>query len=127
MKTVRLVNRTRHATLCENCSLADTFWTRVRGLQYRAPLEENEGLFITNCPSVHMIGVRFPIDVIFLTLDNRVTDWVENLPGGFHFYVAKARPNGANQTVGKPASAVELPGGSIARLTLEIGDEIGME
>ena len=127
MKTVRIVNRTRNAVLCEKCSIADTFWTRVRGLQYRSPLEENEGLFITHCPSVHMIGVRFPIDVVFLTADNRVTDWVENLPDGFHFYVAKARDDKAKQAVGKPMNAIELPAGSIARQPLEIGDEIEME
>jgi uncharacterized membrane protein (UPF0127 family) len=127
MKSIRLINRTRNTTLCEACSIADTFWTRLRGLQYRAPLKENEGLFITNCPSIHMIGVRFPIDVIFLTSDNRVTDWVENLPGGFHFYIAKPRGNEANQTVGKPVNAIELRAGSIARQTLEIGDEVRME
>lgn len=127
MKTVRLVNRTRDEVLCEKCAIADTFWSRLRGLQYRAPLKEHEGLLITHCPSVHMIGVRFPIDVIFLTPDNRVTDWVENLPGGFRFYVAKPRPDEANQSIGKPVTAIELPAGSIARQKLDIGDEIGME
>lgn len=118
---------TKDKVLCGKCFVADTFWTRLRGLQYRPPLEENEGLFITNCPSVHMIGVRFPIDVIFLTADKRVTDWVEDLSGGFHFYIAKARDDKANQPVGRPADAIELPAGSIARQALEIGDEIGME
>lgn len=127
MKIVRLMNRTQNAVLCEKCAIADTFWTRLRGLQYRAPLKENEGLLITHCPSVHMIGVRFPIDVVFLTADNRVSDWVENLPGGFRFYVARARLDGANQSIGKPVKAIELPAGSIARQKLEIGDEIEME
>ena len=124
MKIVRLVNRTQSSVLCERCSIADTFWTRLRGLQYRAPLSENEGLLITQCPSVHMIGVRFAIDVIFLTPENLVTDWVENLPGGFHIYVAKARPNEENHTFGKPVTAIELPAGTIARQTLQVGDEI---
>lgn len=127
MKIVRLVNRTQNSVLCERCSLADTFWTRLRGLQYRPPLAPNEGLFITNCPSVHMIGVRFPIDVIFLDEANRAIDWTENLPGGFHFYVAKARPSQANSTCGKPVNAIELPAGSIARHSLQLGDEIVRE
>lgn len=127
MKIVRLVNRTRSGLLCERCSVADTFWTRLRGLQYRSPLAENEGLFITQCPSVHMIGVSFPIDVVFLTSQNLVTDWVENLPGGFHFYVARPRPNEGNQIPGKPVNAIELPAGTIARHKLQIGDEIVME
>lgn len=74
-----------------------------------------------------MIGVRFPIDVIFLDAENRATDWTENLRGGFHFYVAKERPNGANQTFGKPINAIELPAGSIARHNLQLGDKIEME
>lgn len=126
MKIVRLENRTQNRVLCEKCAVADTFWTRLRGLQYRPPLAENEGLFITHCPSVHMIGVRFPIDVIFLDSENFVTDWVENLPGGFHFYVAKARPDDTKKLFGKPLNAIELPAGSIARHKLQIGDEIAL-
>jgi uncharacterized protein len=127
MKSVRLVNRTQGVVLCERCALADTFWRRVRGLQFRAPLAEDEGLLITNCSSVHMIGVRFALDVVFLSSENRVTDWVENLPGGFHFYIAKARPNAAGQTFGKPVYAVELPAGAITRSSLQLGDEIARD
>lgn len=124
MRIVQVTNRTRGTLVCERCTVADTFWTRVRGLQYRPPLADNEGLLITHCPSVHMIGVRFPIDVIFLSASNLVTDWVENLPGGFHFYVAQPRADENGETYGKPVTALELPAGAIARRAVSIGDEL---
>lgn len=141
MKLVRLINQTQGRVLCEHCEIADNLVTRIKGLLGRASLAENAGLLITPCPSVHMIGMKFAIDVLFLTRENRVTDWVENLPAGFHFYVAKPRsvdvgvqfneppipaPEGGTQ-IGKPFAALELPAGAIARSGAQVGDEIGFE
>ena len=120
--TVSVLETASGRVVCERCVVAKSFWARLRGLQFRPPLQPNEGLLIARCPSVHMIGVRFAIDVIFLDTNCRITDRVENLPGGFHFYVAKAR-----QDLGRPDSALELPAGSIARCGLGIGDQLCLE
>lgn len=55
------------ATLFDSVSLADAFFLRLRGLLGRPELKENEGLLISPCKSVHTIGMRYSIDVVFLS------------------------------------------------------------
>jgi uncharacterized membrane protein (UPF0127 family) len=52
--------------------VADKFWTRALGLLVGAPLEAAEGLLISPCSSIHTIGMRYPIDVVFVDRDARV-------------------------------------------------------
>lgn len=56
---------------------ADRWWTRLRGLLFRAPLDRGgaEGLLITPCASVHTIGMRYPLDLVFLDRGQRVVGW----------------------------------------------------
>ncbi len=119
MKSVRLFNATKENVLCENCGLADSLWTRVRGLLGRADLPEAEGLLISPCPSIHMWGMKFAIDVVFLTRENIVTDIAPNIAPG-RYYVAKNRS-------GKPFCALELAAGAAARRGVEVGDKITIE
>jgi len=127
MKLIRLINQTRGSVLCEHCAVANNPFTRIKGLLGRKSLAMDEGLLITPCPSVHMIGMKFAIDVLFLTRENVATDWVENLPPGFHFYVAKPRIDENDATFGKPFAALELPAGAIAQSGVRLGDEIAFE
>ncbi len=127
MKSVRLFNQTQNCVLCARCEIADNLVTRIKGLLGHASLPDDAGLLITPCPSVHMIGMKFAIDVLFLTRENRVTDWMENLPAGFHFYVAKPRADAGGTQFGKPYAALELPAGAIARSGAKLGDEIVFE
>lgn len=116
MKQACVSNATRQTIICPRCSIADGLLTRVRGLLGRQSLDAEEGLLIVPCPSIHMFGMKFPLDVIFLTRENIVTDVVENIaPGKAH--IAKA-----NQ--GKPHSALELSVGSITRSGTQIGDQL---
>ena len=52
--------------------VADRFIARALGLLVGAPLEAHEGLLIAPCSSIHTIGMRYPIDVLFLDLEGRV-------------------------------------------------------
>ena len=119
MKVVCVTNTTRASVLCQRCSVADNLFTRVRGLLGRSGLEANEGLLINPCPSIHMFGMKFALDVIFVTADNVVTDYVENIAPG-KAYVAKAHH-------GKARAAIELPVGAISRNGTQIGDELAFE
>lgn len=51
---------------------ADNFWLRLRGLLGRKKLAETEGLLLEPCNNVHTIGMNFPIDIIFLSKDDRI-------------------------------------------------------
>ena len=67
-------NRTRQATLADDLRIADTHWTRLRGLVgvSAAQFAHGEGLWIVPCRGVHTLGMGFPIDVIYLSADNTV-------------------------------------------------------
>jgi uncharacterized membrane protein (UPF0127 family) len=52
---------------------------RMRGLLGQSPLEKNQGLLITACPSVHTIGMQYPLDLIFLNKDWQIKKLVFSL------------------------------------------------
>lgn len=52
--------------LAEDVGLANTWWTRLRGLIGRPPLQAGQGLWIVPCQQVHTHFMGRPIDVIFL-------------------------------------------------------------
>ena len=119
MKFLRITNSPRNVVLCERCGVADNLFTRVRGLLGRTNLKPDEGLLIRPCPSIHMFGMKFSLDVIFITSDNIVTDFVENIAPG-KAYIAKAH-------CGKPHAAIELPVGAIASSGIQTGDVLTFE
>lgn len=63
----RLVERDTGAVVVESLEIADTYWSRLKGLQFRRALAPNAGLLIVPCSSIHTFWVRFPIDVVFLS------------------------------------------------------------
>src|SRR5580692_5498760 len=61
-------NRTRATSLASALAVADTHWTRLRGLLgVRADdFRNGRGLWILPCHGVHTLGMGFPIDVVYL-------------------------------------------------------------
>jgi uncharacterized membrane protein (UPF0127 family) len=116
MKTISIHNTTRGQMLCKNCSVADNPLTRMKGLLGRETLNVDEGLLIVPCSSIHMFGMKFPLDVIFLTRENVVTDFVENIAPG-KIYTAKRHH-------GKAHSALEVAAGTVAQKGLQRGDQL---
>ncbi len=119
MKTVRIYNTTRQNIVCDKCQIADNLITRMRGLSGRKSLSEDEGLLIVPCPSIHMFGMKFSLDVFFVTEEMTVTDIRQNIAPR-QVYVAK-------DNAGKPHSALEMPVGSVARCGVQIGDRLEIQ
>ena len=69
-------NRTRQAWLATALALADTHWTRLRGLLGVNPndFRSGSGLWIVPCHGVHTLGMGFPIDVLYLDRAMTVID-----------------------------------------------------
>lgn len=81
---------------------AFTFWSRLKGLMFRAGLSAQSALLLEPCPQIHTCFMRFNIDVIFLDAQNYVVEVVEDLkPWRMSKFYAKAR------------RTLELPGGSL--------------
>lgn len=119
MKNVRVVNNSRGRVLCEQCAVANNPLTRIRGLLGKKSLVDGEGLLIVPCASVHMFGMQFALDVVFLTKENIVTDFTENLLPG-KLYVAQRH-------FGKAHVALEIAPGTIAATATVRGDQIQLE
>jgi len=66
-------------TLAKKVYLAKSLRERLRGLLGRTALPDNEGLLLDPCSSIHTVGMKFPIDVVFLDKHDRVTAWYVNV------------------------------------------------
>lgn len=75
-----LVAGRRHGSaLPLHLHVASTQWSRALGL-FRFPrLGRNEGLWLRPCKAIHTIGMRRPIDVIFLDRNRKVVKAVQGL------------------------------------------------
>jgi uncharacterized protein len=56
------------------------WWARAVGLLTTSGLEDPCGLWISPCNSVHTLGMRYAIDVVFMNADGRIAKVVEQLP-----------------------------------------------
>lgn len=72
MKRLRVVNDSRGVVLADAVGLANRPWLRVRGLLGTAALRAGEGLALVPCAGIHTVGMRFPIDVLYLDRAGRV-------------------------------------------------------
>jgi uncharacterized protein len=109
-------NRATGAVVVQRLRLAHTHWTRLRGLLGTRSLEAGDGMWIKPCRQVHMFGMRYPIDVVFLDEELRVVGTVSALP-----------PNKVSPKVSRAQSVLELPVGSISGSGLSEGTELAIE
>src|SRR5262245_46486192 len=74
-----LINARTGEAVAETVEMADTRATRRRGLLGRDHLEPSSALLILPCFSVHTIGMRFPIDVLFINKEGVVVKIVRDM------------------------------------------------
>ena len=67
---MRLFNESRDVLLAERLAVADTFWKRLRGLLGTREWPEGNALLISPCNSVHMFGMKYCLDVLFVDQQN---------------------------------------------------------
>lgn len=108
-------NRTRKEFLATELFIANTHWSRLRGLMASAPgsFRAGQGLWIVPCRGVHTMAMRFPIDVLYLDRANNVLHLEEDLKPWRFAPVRIAA-----------ASVLELPIHTITRTQTVIGDLI---
>ena len=111
----KLINKTKNNVIVENIILADNFWTRMCGLMGKKELKNNEGLLLKPCNAVHMMFMRFPIDVIFLDKEFMVVKIIDNL-----------RPWCTSPIVRDAFHVVELGAGITAQKRINIGDKLSL-
>ena len=116
MRTVRVLNTTKGTILGERIGVADSSLSRMAGLLGKSGLAPATGLLIVPSQAVHSIGMRFPIDVLFMDRNWRVIhvqpSMVPYRISGLHW---RAR------------CVLELPVGAIAETCTSVGDELRIE
>ena len=92
--------------------VAETLWTRTRGLLGRDGLGADEGLWIKPCNSVHTFFMKFPLDLVFLDRDLRVRRLYQNV-----------RPNRLVLPM-LAHSVIELPAGFLRSKSFNPGERV---
>lgn len=110
---MQALNRTRNKQLAEKGTVANRPWLRLRGLLGRSALEPAEGLLLLGTKSIHTIGMRFVIDVLFLDVDRHVVHLI-------HAF----KPFRVSPFIGTSAMVLELPAGTLKETETGVGDWI---
>ncbi|MDD2580839.1 MAG: DUF192 domain-containing protein [Desulfuromonadaceae bacterium] len=110
---MKATDRTSGKELAPNLAVADTFFSRLKGLLGKKELPHGEGLWIKHCKSIHTFGMRFPIDVVFLDKENKVVGLAKTLG-----------PNRIPHLYSSASSVIELPAGTIDEAHTVTGDYI---
>ena len=91
MKRYKILNSSNDITLLEDASLADSYFTRLKGLLGKSSLKDDEGLIIKPCNSVHTIGMKFSIDIAFVDKNNVIIHIIKDMvPGKLSSIVKKS-------------------------------------
>jgi uncharacterized membrane protein (UPF0127 family) len=104
-------NLTQNIVLSLQADLADTILSRMQGLLGRKTLEQGRALIITQCNSIHMFFMKFPIDAIFIDRAGCVVGCVKNI-----------KPFQMSPLFWTAERVVELPAGTIDRTATALGD-----
>jgi uncharacterized protein len=108
-------NQTRQVYLATRLAVAQTHWSRLRGLLgvSRDDFRNGCGLWIWPCRGVHTLAMRFPIDVLYLDRAGTVVHVEHNL-----------QPWRFSPIRRQAASVLELPSHTLARTETALGDSI---
>lgn len=108
-----VVNRTRSTYLGVDIRLANSFRSRLMGLQAYRQIPFGDGVWLVPCNSIVTFRMRFAIDAVFLDKDGRVVRVVENIvPGKIVWPIRRAH------------SVLELPAGVVRSSETRDGDMI---
>src|SRR6266478_7750871 len=112
---LRVSNPGRARVLADRAGIADTSAERRTGLLKHSGLEPGDGLWIAPCEGVHTFGMKFPIDVVFLSRNRKIL---------------KLRPNMVRGRIAlnlRAHSVLELPAGTLEATGTSAGDELEFE
>lgn len=96
--------------------VAKNFLRRAKGLLGTRSLESGSGLLIVPCDSVHMMGMVYRLDVLFLDRTGKVTKVVESLP-----------PFGVSFGGRDAYATLELPAGTLSERAIKAGQQVSLE
>jgi uncharacterized membrane protein (UPF0127 family) len=105
-----ICNLTKRTILARRPVAAIGPLARMRGMIGR-DFRDFDAMVFCRCACIHTLGMRMPIDVVFVDADNRICALRPDLPP-WHPFAGAARA----------VAVVEMPAGTIARTGAETGD-----
>ena len=99
--------------LAARAAMAQSLGARMKGLLGRRSLGAQEALILPQCRSIHTVGMRFPIDAVFVDRAWRVVALRPHLRQGRLVWPVAGAWN-----------VVECADGTLERVDLAIGDEL---
>lgn len=112
-RVFRALNLTRGETLAERVVIADSFWSRFRGLLGRPGFPSGTGLLLVPACGVHTFFLRFPIDAALLSPAGVILKIASPLP-----------PNRLGPLVWGARYLLELPAGTLRKTGSREGDRV---
>jgi uncharacterized membrane protein (UPF0127 family) len=122
MKSVKIQSLKNQRWIADQCSVARSFFSRLKGLIGKTELSSGEGLLLCPCNDIHMWFMSMPIDVIFI----RKKEGTEDLRV---YQVTSVRTHLKPWRIfpvrdGRASDTIELPVGTIQRCDIQPGDEV---
>jgi uncharacterized membrane protein (UPF0127 family) len=113
MTLLVIMNQTRGRRLGSRIALVETWFGRLRGYLRRPEPQPGEGMLIGPCRAIHMYGLGFPLDVIFIDRAGAVVAIYPRLaPGRRTRWHMRAH------------YALELPTGTLESTGTRVGDRL---
>ncbi len=95
-------------------AVADGPIQRMIGLMFSKSLGEKDGLLITPCNSIHTFFMRYELDIVFLSRDNKVIKVIRNM-----------KPWRMTWMYFKASKVLEMMGGTLPA-DINAGDEVSL-
>lgn len=112
MKKVAIFNE-KNQVLFKNAVMTTNFFDRLIGLVGKSKIEEDQALCIKPCNSIHMLFMRFSIDVIFIDSSSKVIGLIEDF-----------KPWRVSGLVKNSKAVIEMPCHSIKKKQIKLNDTI---
>lgn len=109
----KLMNAEKSKVLLADLQVASNFWARTKGLLFKSGLDQQQGLWIHRCNSVHTFFMKFSIDCIFIDSEMNVKAIRKNL-----------KPGRVTLPVRGASSVIEVTSGLADKLNISEGDRL---
>lgn len=112
---MKVYNSTNGVIIVHEGYIANNFGTRLKGLMFKKSFDKGCGLIILPCNSIHMFFMRFPIDVLFMSKEDKVVGIKENI-----------KPWQLSKVYWAAEYVIELPVGTVQETRTTLGDKLNI-
>ncbi|MCF8059146.1 MAG: DUF192 domain-containing protein [Bacteriovoracaceae bacterium] len=114
-KSAKFIIKRGSEVVATRVELADNFLIRAKGLMFSSSIGDRDGLLFEPCSSIHTCFMNYPIDVVFLSRENKVVRVFKAL-----------KPWRMTRIYFTAAKTLEMMGGTLS-VDLRPGDQLEIE